>query len=180
MFWSIIVYRTKLPQPNQQPKTTIIIIGKNKPPPHHHHQGGVITFRAVAGNPECCFLVSSPSITKLNKKEDNLNIFENGRRPQIFGKRKTTSIFKIEDNLIKNNAAKMIKSKTVSNFENARRPQFLKNKEGRLSEPCYLKFWLKMVLNWSIPSETWKWLLNNHLSMYMLYLLSLKIFSSYI
>jgi hypothetical protein len=25
--------------------------------------------------------------------EDELNIFENGRRPQLFGKRKTTSIF---------------------------------------------------------------------------------------
>ena len=45
--------------------------------------------------------------------EDNLNIFENGRRPQYFWKLKTTSIFlKMEDNL--------------NIFENGTWPQYLK------------------------------------------------------
>ena len=44
--------------------------------------------------------------------EDDLNIFEKGRRPQFFGKRKTTTIFlKMKSTLIKDNATKTIKSK---------------------------------------------------------------------
>ena len=67
-------------------------------------------------------------------KEDNLNIFENGRWPQYFWKWKTTSIFlKMEDNL--------------NIFENGRRPQYF-FLNGR--QP---KFFIK----YKTTSIFWKW-----------------------
>ena len=65
--------------------------------------------------------------------EDDLNIFENGRRPQFFGKRKTTSIFlKMEDNLKKIMQPKTIKSKNNNIFENGRLHKFFFKKEDNL------------------------------------------------
>jgi hypothetical protein len=51
--------------------------------------------------------------------EDDLNIFENGRQPQVlFVLRKMTSIYlKMEDELKKNNVKKPIKSKKNNIFE---------------------------------------------------------------
>jgi transcriptional regulator len=46
--------------------------------------------------------------------EDNLNIFENGRQPQVFLKRQTTSIYlEVKDDLSKIIQPKTIKSKLI-------------------------------------------------------------------
>ena len=76
-----------LPQPNQQNKTKQIgwcgiIIGKNPPP---HHTTDVITFYATSRQPRKLILCMQPCYNpiRINIKDD-LNIFENGRRPQFF------------------------------------------------------------------------------------------------
>jgi hypothetical protein len=45
--------------------------------------------------------------------EDDLYIFENGRRPHIFLQEDNLNFLKMEDNLKRNNATKTIKSKTM-------------------------------------------------------------------
>jgi hypothetical protein len=58
--------------------------------------------------------------------EVNLNIFENGRRPQFCLKKEDdlNIYLKMGYDLIKNNATKTIKSININIFENGRQPQF--------------------------------------------------------
>jgi hypothetical protein len=78
-----------LPQPKQQNKTKKlgwcgIIIGKKKPPPPPHHTD-VITFQATSRQPrKLTFGMHPYSNPSRRNLEEDLNIFENGRRPKFF------------------------------------------------------------------------------------------------
>ena len=110
------------PKPCKTTFVGVVLLSVKKKTAHHtapnHH---VITFKAVQSNLGSWFSVCNLNITQLEeiwmttsiflKMEEDLNIFENGRRPQYLWKFKTTSIFlKVEDNL--------------NIFENVRRPQY--------------------------------------------------------
>ena len=65
--------------------------------------------------------------------EDEINIFENGRRPQFLFKGSQPQIFrKWKTTSKKMMQPKMIKSKNKKIFESGRRPNFLLKKEDNL------------------------------------------------
>ena len=87
----------------KQLKTTfvgVVLLSVKNPPPHHDHTTttpGIITFKVLWGKLSCLILInwinqpySNP--TRWNM-EDDLNIFENGRRPQFFWKMDFDIIF---------------------------------------------------------------------------------------
>jgi hypothetical protein len=93
----------QLPQPNKQNKTKQfgwcgIIIGKKTTPPHHTD---VITFEATSRQPRKLIFGMQPYSNPTRRNmEDDLTIFENGRRiskkfkgrrAQLFSKWKMTS-----------------------------------------------------------------------------------------
>jgi hypothetical protein len=77
----------------------LLPVRKTKPPPPHH----VITFNAVQSN---LIFGMQPMITQLEeiwkttsiflKTEDDLNIFEKGRRPQFFSMKDDFNLFSNE------------------------------------------------------------------------------------
>jgi hypothetical protein len=82
-----------LPQSNQQPKTTKnnfcwcgIIIGKKKPPHHTTTTPPQCDYNSGSSRQhrKLNFGIQSYSNPTRRNIEDNLNIFENGRRPQLF------------------------------------------------------------------------------------------------
>jgi ribosomal protein L13 len=69
-----------------------IIIGKK--PTNHHHHTGMITFQATSRQPRKLIFGMQPysNPTRRNMGDD-LNIFGNGRRPQVFLKEDNLNFF---------------------------------------------------------------------------------------
>jgi hypothetical protein len=110
-----------LPQPNQQPKTTfvgVVLLSVRKtttPPPPHQ---GVITVKAVLGNPGSWFSVCNLILTQLDilkttsiffKIEDDLNFLRiednlifgiNGWQPKKIKLKSNSIVFSLEDDPI--------------------------------------------------------------------------------
>jgi hypothetical protein len=89
----------------KQLKTTfvgVVLLSVRKNHHHHHHHHGVITFKAVLGNPGSCFLGCNLILTHLDdilkttsffsRMEDNLNFFKKEEDLNFF-KMESTSIF---------------------------------------------------------------------------------------
>ena len=70
---------------NEKQFSRVVLLRVKKPPHHHHHTTGMITFRATSRQPTKLSFSMQPYINPTRRNmEDDLNIFENGRRPQFF------------------------------------------------------------------------------------------------
>jgi hypothetical protein len=88
-----------------QPKTKspgVVLLSVRKTTPHHptpHHTGDDYNSDSSRQPRKLTFGMQLYSNTTRRYMEDDLNIFENGRRPQLFRKRKTTSFQAVLGNL---------------------------------------------------------------------------------
>ena len=107
VFWYSCHNPTNNPKQLKTIFVGVVLVSVRKP--HHttppHHTGDDYNLGSSRQSRKLIFGMQSYSNQNRTHMEDDLNIFENGRQPQFFWKRKTTSILKMKEDL-KNNATK--------------------------------------------------------------------------